>query len=55
MLLWLAGVLPMAYATGLASFPVLLSFLFAAWLFSDFSQTYSRSNEAALVWIPSVI
>lgn len=45
----------MAYATGLASFPVLLSFLFAAWLFSDFSQTYSRTNEAALVWIPSVI
>ena len=55
MLLWLAGVLPMAYVTGLASFPVLLSLLFSAWLFSDFSQTYSRSNEAAMVWIPSVI
>ncbi|MFZ3231963.1 MAG: hypothetical protein WA194_00195 [Patescibacteria group bacterium] len=55
MLLWLAGVLPMAYVTGLASFPLLLSFLFAAWLFADFSETYSRANEAALVWVPSVV
>lgn len=54
-LLWLVGVVPMAYATALVSFPVLLSALFSIWLFSYVGETYSRGNEAAMVWIPSVI
>ncbi len=45
----------MAYATALVSFPVLLSALFSIWIFSFAGETYSRGNEAAMVWIPSVI
>lgn len=45
----------MAYVTGLASFPVLLSVLLTVWMFSYVGETYSRGNEAAMLWIPSVV
>lgn len=45
----------MAYATGLASYPVLSSVLLTVWMFSYVGETYSRGNEAAMLWIPSVI
>lgn len=45
----------MAYVTGLASFPVLLSVLLTVWMFSYVGETYSRGNEAAMLWISSVV
>lgn len=54
LLLWLAGVLPIAYVSGLSSFPYFLSILFGVWLFADVTEVYSDSSDM-LVWFPAVV
>ncbi|MDQ1343994.1 MAG: hypothetical protein QG650_714 [Patescibacteria group bacterium] len=56
LLLWLAGVVPVAYVTGLASFPVLISFLLGGWMLAQASERSSWYYvENMLVWWPSVL
>lgn len=56
MLLWLAGVVPMAYVTGLSSFPFLLSALFGTWVFGHVAEHSSwYASENALVWFPTAL
>ncbi len=46
LLLWLLGILPMAYVTGLSSFPTLVSLLFGIWLISDWGERTSFSYQS---------
>lgn len=55
MLLWLAGSVPMAYATGLASYGYLLPTLFSVWLVSYVSEAGMVAGEISMPWVPSVL
>ncbi len=53
MLLWIAGVVPVAYVTALPAYSVLLSILFFVWIIGE-TENAGYISERFFMWLPIV-